>query len=66
MNSSTPEHLSTAKHLISTFFLKSEHELSHLTEKFPSDPEGYEVSNVTEVILFFFQSSRMGFVLTLP
>lgn len=65
MNSSTPEHLSTAKHLISTFFLKSEHELSHLTEKFPSDPEGYEVSNVTEVILFFFSIVKDGICIDL-
>ena len=56
MNLSTPEHRSTAKHLISTFFRKSEHELSRLTEKLPSDSGRYDVSNVSEVIppLFFF------------
>ena len=65
MNSSTPEHLSTAKHLISTFFHRSEHELSRLTENFPSGPERYDVSDATEVIPLF-QLSRVVFVLTMP
>jgi len=52
MNSSAPDHLFTAKQLISTFFRESERELSRLAQHFSLGAERCSVSDVTEVIEF--------------
>lgn len=66
MDSSAPEHLFTTKRLISTFFRKSEHELSRLTEKSPLESERCEASDVAEVIFFSPSNVKEGILLTLP
>ena len=54
MDTSVPEHLSATRHLISTFFRKSERELLHLTQNLPSNSEKNDLSDVAEVIEYLF------------